>query len=286
MTGDDSDNEVLALPDAPRFNGRDANPFAPRDQARNNPRRNNPVRRAPSFARSDGSFLGPAGAPPVIDLTEDDAHEEASPPPAPPRAFPHRLPGRDGLVDRVLRAEALRTANMNALFRQIGMPDLLHNMRIALGGGQGEAEVQFIGENLRPDHPFAAAAAANFPALENPLADNPVEFNYGANGFGGINDHQPPAAARPKPVHIAPPAARDGFTRDTGEETVVVCPSCGEELEYDPDDENGGRPPPAKRARTTTRKDREEHHFWAVKACGHVSFCRLSLPVNVSAHWY
>ncbi|ORY63265.1 uncharacterized protein BCR38DRAFT_294221, partial [Pseudomassariella vexata] len=74
----------------------------------------------------------------------------------------------------------------------------------------------------------------------------------------------------PKPVHEPPPQAKEGFTRDTGEDFVLICPSCDEELAYDPDveDENG---PPTKKART--RKDKAEHHFWAVKACGHV-YCK------------
>jgi hypothetical protein len=108
---------------------------------------------------------------------------------------------------------------------------------------------------------------ANFPIMENPLADNPVDFNYGANGFNQ-------EAARPKPAHIAPPEPREGFTRSTGEDTVVICPSCEEELKYDPD-ENDAQPPPAKKVRTT-KKDREEHHFWAVKACGHVSIAAVA----------
>jgi hypothetical protein len=186
----------------------------------------------------------------------------------------------------------------------MGMPmrmgaDLLHNIGFALGGagGQGEVEVEFIGENIReggggppahhhhhhhhhhdPLQPPGLAAAAHlmehFDFLDaNPLANNPVEFNYGANGF----NHEPPA--RPKPAHIAPPEAREGFTRDTGEDTVVICPNCEMELEYDPDADdqgpsNGQQPPPAKKARTS-KKDREEHHFWAVKACGHVSLFHL-----------
>lgn len=273
LTGD-SDNEVLALPDAPRFGGRpsgnrDANPFAPRDQNRNNPRRNNPARRAPSFARSDGSFLGP-GAAPVIDLTNDAPEADPPPPPrlAPRRRRPVDQHNNEGQVDRA-RANAWGAANMNAIFRQMGIPrmgvDFLQQMRVALGGGQADYEVEFIGENIRADQP-------HFPMMENPLADNPVEFNYGGNGF----NHEP--AARPKPAHIAPPEPREGFTRNTGEDTVAICPSCEEELKYDPD-ENDGQPPPAKKARTT-KKDREEHHFWAVKACGHVSIIIIIISLD------
>lgn len=271
LTGD-SDNEVLALPDSARFAER-PNPFAPRDQSRSNSRRNNPARRAPSFARSDSSFLGP-GAAPVIDLTSDAP--EADPPPrlGPRSRRPLGQQNNEGPVDRA-RANAWGAANMNAIFRQMGIPrmgvDFLQQMRVALGGGQGDYEVEFIGENVRAEHPHMHRPLANFPIMENPLADNPVDFNYGANGF----NHEPPA--RPKPAHIAPPEPREGFTRNTGEDTVVICPSCEEELQYDPDDKDGQQPPPAKKARTT-KKDREEHHFWAVKACGHVSSRLLTVP--------
>ncbi|KAK0703983.1 hypothetical protein B0T26DRAFT_744604 [Lasiosphaeria miniovina] len=93
----------------------------------------------------------------------------------------------------------------------------------------------------------------------NPLAANLPNFNYRANGYNIVN---------PKPVHVPPPPAREGYSRATGEDLDYVCPSCDEELKYDPDDEEE---PPLKRART--RKDREEHHFWALKECGHV-YCK------------
>ena len=113
-------------------------------------------------------------------------------------------------------------------------------------------EVEIIGQNPVP-RPAAIA-------LANPLLGNPVQFNYQANGFGANRGEAP------KPPHVPPPAAREGFTRNTGEDVVAVCASCEEELKYDPEAADGS--PPAKRART--KKDREEHHFWAVPECGHV----------------
>ncbi|KUI65477.1 E3 ubiquitin-protein ligase complex slx8-rfp subunit rfp1 [Cytospora mali] len=111
-------------------------------------------------------------------------------------------------------------------------------------GNIREADIQFIG------------AAPAIPMNANPLAGNPPDFNYQANGFGGYGGGRQPT---PKPDFEAPPAARAGFTRDTGPDKVT-------------DEEQvfvGGRS--AKKVRT--KKDREEHHFWAVKACGHV-YCK------------
>ncbi|EAQ88766.1 hypothetical protein CHGG_05385 [Chaetomium globosum CBS 148.51] len=77
---------------------------------------------------------------------------------------------------------------------------------------------------------------------------------------------------RPNPTTFPPPPAREGFTRDTGnDDNVIICPSCEEELKYDPDAGIDDSTRPAKKIRT--RKDHEEHHFWALKDCGHV-YCR------------
>lgn len=66
------------------------------------------------------------------------------------------------------------------------------------------------------------------------------------------------------------PATKEGFTRDTGEETVVVCPACDNDLEYDPVKSEGKK----------RKRDKGEHHFWAVKRCGHVRLVPL-LPCFV-----
>ncbi|EOO02871.1 putative cell cycle control protein [Phaeoacremonium minimum UCRPA7] len=117
---------------------------------------------------------------------------------------------------------------------------------------QVDVDVQIIGQN-------------NVAPPPNPLANNPVDFNYQANGFGGFGGRAP----TPKPVFEPLPPPREGFTRESGPDVVVICPSCDEELKYNSEDKEDG--PPTKKPRT--RKDREEHHFWAVKACGHV-FCK------------
>ncbi|KAI1749249.1 hypothetical protein F4782DRAFT_514555 [Xylaria castorea] len=86
----------------------------------------------------------------------------------------------------------------------------------------------------------------------------------------------PPAAGAgagpPKPVHEPPTPARPGFTRDTGEDVVAICPSCDQELAYDPEADDDTPPTPVKKT-PRSRKAMAEHHFWAVKACGHV-YCK------------
>ncbi|KAK7733010.1 hypothetical protein SLS53_008339 [Cytospora paraplurivora] len=203
--------------------------------------------RTPSLNRSDGSFLNNYAA--VIDLTVDSPDDNIPanrrlprPAPAPVQRDQHNhLFGR----------------NLMGSIRGL-LPGLLTYGQIR------EADIQFIGANPA------------IPMNPNPLAGNPPDFNYQANGFGLFGGGRQPT---PKPDFEAPPAARPGFTRDTGpdkdtgEEQVFVCPSCDNELKYsaEEDEEDGNSGRPAKRART--KKDREEHHFWAVKACGHV-YCK------------
>jgi hypothetical protein len=215
--------------------------------------------RTPSLNRSDGSILnGNAAAAAVIDLTADSPEDNIPanrrlPPPAP---APAQRDQHNHIFGR----------NLMGSIRGL-LPGLLAY------GNIREADIQFIG------------AAPAIPMNANPLAGNPPDFNYQANGFGGYGGGRQPT---PKPDFEAPPPARAGFTRDTGpdkvtdEEQIFVCPSCDNELKYSLDeeeDDNGGRP--VKKART--KKDREEHHFWAVKACGHVSLTPNSLGLSPCA---
>lgn len=87
-----------------------------------------------------------------------------------------------------------------------------------------------------------------------------LQLNYTHNAF------RPP---QPNQNNSTQPA-RDGFSRNTGEDVVAICPSCNRELAYDPDeipDSNATTTPKTSR----NKRDKAEHHFWAVKACGHVS---------------
>ncbi|KAI0876658.1 hypothetical protein GGS24DRAFT_210749 [Hypoxylon argillaceum] len=142
--------------------------------------------------------------------------------------------------------------------------------------------------NQNPDDDIVITGernVGNVPNIPNavPVA-NPHQFlglqlDYAARPF-----HVPPPAPNlgglggglggggpPKPAHEAPGPARPGFTRDTGEDVVAICPSCDQELAYDPEGDDDPPPTPAKKSRS--KKATAEHHFWAVKACGHV-YCK------------
>ena len=88
-----------------------------------------------------------------------------------------------------------------------------------------------------------------------------VILDYGYNAFQPANSNRQTPS---QPV-------RDGFSRDTGDDVVAVCPSCGRELAYDPDespDDDHTKPATSKTSRN--KRDKAEHYFFAVKACGHV----------------
>lgn len=241
--------------------------------------------RTPSLNRSDGSILN-GNAAAVIDLTLDSpddnipANRRLPPPPAaavaqlnnqPAHRNHRRLPAPASPAPAPAAAAAAVPAH-RAQYQEFGR-HLIGSIRGLLPGliaqavnNPREADVQFVGAVPVPPFP---------PMNPNPLAGNPPEFNYQANGFGGYGGRQP----TPKPDFQAPPPSRPGFTRDTrpdgadnsaGEELVVVCPSCDNELKYSPDDEDDN-PRPAKKPRG--KKSQEEHHFWAVKNCGHV-YCK------------
>ncbi|KAI0805356.1 hypothetical protein GGR55DRAFT_292105 [Xylaria sp. FL0064] len=105
------------------------------------------------------------------------------------------------------------------------------------------------------------------------LGLGPIHLDYGAHPFPAMRQAQPAAGGGgpPKPAHEPPKPARPGFTRDTGEDVVAICPSCDQELAYDPEGDDDASGTPSKKPRS--KKAMAEHHFWAVKACGHV-YCK------------
>ncbi|KAI1435168.1 hypothetical protein GGR50DRAFT_687264 [Xylaria sp. CBS 124048] len=102
----------------------------------------------------------------------------------------------------------------------------------------------------------------------------PIHLDYAAHPFPMQAPGVPGQARGPaKPPHVPPKPARAGFTRDTGEDVVAICPSCDEELAYDPDGDNDAEATPSSKSRVKKATATAEHHFWAVKACGHV-YCK------------
>ena len=207
-----------------------------------------------------GSLLGTRAGPQanVIDLTMDD---DSSPPARntrqgtnAPRANPPRRPTNPHLSDRLIdvQAEHERHIGLIGLFHRVGAAGGMSGMEILnrIGTGFGAA-------GLFRRHAMAAdqdRQTYNMPTpvhthAPDPLAGNLPNFNYGANGYNG--------GGSVKPVHQAPEKARDGFSRSTGEDQAFVCPSCEEELAYDPDEETRFLGTPATK-KVKTKKDREE----------------------------
>ncbi|KAI8625635.1 hypothetical protein F5Y19DRAFT_261868 [Xylariaceae sp. FL1651] len=131
--------------------------------------------------------------------------------------------------------------------------------------------------NNRPDDDIVITGERNLgplPGASQALIDlGPIHLDYVAHPFAAMPHPIPPVAAAgaPKPAHQPPNPARPGFTRDTGDDVVAICPSCDQELAYDPEGIDDVPATPAKRPRS--KKAQAEHHFWAVKACGHV-YCK------------
>lgn len=265
-------------------------PIAPYQPPRNPRRHMSQNGRMPSLNRSDGSILNGNAAAAVIDLTLDSpddnipADRRLPPPPAAAQLNQaanrnhRRLPAPASPAPAAGAAPPAHRAQYQDFGRHLigSIRGLLPGLLAQAVNNPREADVQFVG----------AVPVPAFPMNPNPLAGNPPEFNYQANGFGGYGGRQP----TPKPDFQAPPPSRPGFTRDTrpdggesgaDEELVVVCPSCDNELKYSPDDDDD-TPRPAKKPRG--KKSQEEHHFWAVKNCGHVRLCLVDFRPIFPGH--
>ncbi|PKS13368.1 hypothetical protein jhhlp_000139 [Lomentospora prolificans] len=220
-------------------------------------RRTNSLRRSPpSLNRTDSSTL--AGNHTDVDNLVIDLTREPSPDPnllrlpmnpAPtlePNANPHH-----GLPNLAPGRRRLPFAERQRPFIPRMFPDALEYLNA----------LNVFGDAATPGRYRGAQALRHF--MGNAPDHNPIDnvhLDYHHPAF-------PPAPVPPPPPRMSVPPAREGFTRDTGEDVVVICPACDEELEYDPTEgkeENG-----KKRA----KRDKGEHHFWAVKACGHV-YCQ------------
>ncbi|KAJ1337179.1 hypothetical protein MN608_00029 [Microdochium nivale] len=268
LTLDDDPQPVLPFP-------RPAAPVQPpRTNSRRSTQRSVPP---PALNRSDTHYAG--DGPNVINLVSDSEDETSGPtinagrrpagrrhnPPRMATARPPPLEPRPWLP------------NMHELFAPVFGPFMSrrpHQHRPLATSMTASDDVAIMGErHLRPHvhaMPPGFSALSGFNGLNIP-GFGTIDLNYTATAHHPFQSrHGPPAV--PKPKHEPPEAPREGFTRDTGEEVVAVCPSCEEELAYDPDNDMvDAAGPPSKKART--RRDKAEHHFFAVKGCGHV-YCK------------
>ncbi|KAI0382782.1 hypothetical protein F5Y04DRAFT_252333 [Hypomontagnella monticulosa] len=260
-----------AQPEVIDLTGDNDTPAQPPRNHSQNARRRQPQQRGspPRLARSDASYVGRT----VIDLISD-SDEEPRPQyqPTPPPRFidldnaEPPVPAFGLAPNRRRGPEPVNRLNNDDAFRR-RFRAVIDNIPVL----RGMLNYQAMGDNHEADD-LVMLGQRNVIAdpLPPPPLDLPaINLNYGAHPF----PNQPHAAGglNQKPAHEPPKEARDGFTRNTGDDVVAICASCDEELAYDPDEDDGSRPPPAKKART--KKDNAEHHFWAVKACGHV-YCR------------
>ncbi|KAF2966698.1 hypothetical protein GQX73_g6878 [Xylaria multiplex] len=169
--------------------------------------------------------------------------------------------------------------NPNPLGGRLGpFSQLVHN--IPLFQFLSNAPAVMANRNHNPDDDIVITGERNVNNFANMgpfpgqgqqfIGLGPIHLDYGAHPFPMP---PPPAAGAgpPKPAHEPPKPARPGFTRDTGEHVVAVCPSCEAELAYNPEGDQDNHATPVKKPRS--KKAMAEHHFWAVKACGHV-YCK------------
>lgn len=271
-----------AQPEVIDLTGDVSSPQAVPQHASQNARRRQSQRNSPPrLSRSDASYVGERTVIDLVSDSDDEPQAIGMPPlrgndrPRPPRRVP-TLPPLQNVPEVGDRGAQRRVADQLGLggFQQqiqryiggihnhmenIPLFDWLNSSRIH-GGGDDVVLVSHR-QILPADNP------ARPDRGQQPFA--PVQLDYNVHPFQ--NQPPPPVAGggTPKPAHEPPKETRPGFTRNTAEDVIAICPSCEKELAYE--DGDGATSTPAKKARS--KKDKAEHHFWAVKACGHV-YCR------------
>lgn len=263
-----------------------------------NPRRQpSGLARTPSLSRSDPTMSFGRGRSAVpaqmhIDLTEDDDSPPVpmpggpsglypgQHPPAPPGHPAHGLPDNtnrpwywDRLTDFI---GVIGAGAIGAVVNRSSVGSRNHDAQAAAAAAAATTRghtLQLEMERRIRMGPFIGEGA--------PPRDMLIQLDYGGPGpfpVGFWDDH---TTDRPKPPYVPPPDAPDGFSRDTGEDTVAICPGCDEELVYDPDEVRDDQNITTSK-KPRGKRDRAEHHFMAVKACGHV-YCRCCYDQRTSS---
>jgi len=208
--------------------------------------------RPPQLGRSDAISLGD-----FIDLTDDNGEPDLIitggrqlPPPRPSAARPV-LPS--------LRADS-PSLFLPAPPQPINRVFPAHPHRLVFGvGGRVDrpARVRVAEAQIHMAEQVGREIMDHIQALHNVEQDMPGIMNYNHHAF-----------VDRKPQHVAPPPAKEGFTRSPEESQMIICPSCEEELIHKKDEE---QPIVKKGGKAPSKRDREEHPFWVLKECGHVS---------------
>ncbi|KIV87842.1 hypothetical protein PV11_03361 [Exophiala sideris] len=137
------------------------------------------------------------------------------------------------------------------------IPDLFRRGTQFMFGNMQQAYDEMFADRFEQTRPRGNNARPNVGTQGNDTdPELVINLNYRRPAFalGGLEmfdrtSETPQVVQEP---YKAPPAAKEGFIRTFGEEDVILCPRCGDELAVGNDD---------------TKKQ-----VWVVKACGHV-FC-------------
>ncbi|CAG8956610.1 hypothetical protein HYFRA_00011921 [Hymenoscyphus fraxineus] len=227
------------------------------------------ARQPPQLGRSDASLLE------VIDLTEDLEPEIVA---SGARAW-GGLHGRRRIHPRMRRQESpplfvdAEPRRQDQAQGQDNARLIALNHRMRMRPIQGHMGQEF-GE--QPGGPHAALHVNHF--VQEFLQQREHIYRIHDMAMPGIMDYANPAVRNRKPEYVAPPPAREGFTRSLNnldEDDMVVCASCENELVYrkgvveSPTAKRGGKAPTKKEI----EEQLDERPFWVINACSHV-YCR------------
>jgi hypothetical protein len=206
--------------------------------------------RPPQLGRSDAVSLGD-----FIDLTDDNGESDIIitggrqlPLPRPNVARPPPPARRD---DSPSLFVPLPPPPINRVF-----PAHRHGVGLVVSG-----RVERHGVRTPAEAQYHMAARMGQEIMEH------IQALHDEQVMPGLMNYQHHAFVDRKPQHVAPPPAKEGFTRSPEESQTIICPSCEEELIHKKDEE----PIAKKGGKAPTKKEREEHPFWVLKECGHVS---------------
>ncbi|KAI9796965.1 MAG: hypothetical protein M1825_006279 [Sarcosagium campestre] len=230
-----------------------------------------PRQREPSrVSRTSTSVLPTIAAQDVIDVdalpdqpSDDDVEFSYS------RVRPRR-PERP--VGAAVPAQPIEPQPIGDMFGRLGGPAQMLWMHHQSGNGRGSLWRDVMATYFTRDNhavPVQAGARSrdgaaradtvnaavqgnlglNFDRFENPIVDIET-FEAPRMNYNVVALDNEAANITPPPKYEAPPAPTEGFVRSPGEDDVVVCPNCDDEL--------------------GVGSTEEKRSVWFVKGCGHV----------------